>query len=262
MFNYRNTNWTFILAMILIIILGLLLDTLWFLIIGASFLFLSWATIMILGSIKIQWNYFFFSYSHGDREIPVIALTFDDGPHRDFTPRILEILDKHKIKAAFFCVGKRIEEYPEIFKKINNNGHLAGNHSYSHSPWFDIFPVQKMTEEILRTDKVIENLTGLKPKLFRAPFGVTNPALRKALRRTGHISVSWSLRSFDTVLKPEKALNKVIRNLNNGDIVLFHDRIPGTPQIIDKFISHCLESGLKFVRLDELLNINSDEIID
>lgn len=261
MFNYRNISFTFLLVILVFALSGVILDGgfqvsgYWLLVSGFWLLFSVWMTILILGSFFIRWNFYFFSHSHGDRSTPAISITFDDGPDAATTPKILDILEKHQIKATFFCVGNKIEKNPNLFKEIIGKGHIVGNHSYSHSPWFDLYSSAKMAREISMTDEIIFNLTGNKPKLFRPPYGVTNPMLKKALKRTGHQSVAWSLRSFDTVIHPEKVLLKVNRNLKNGDIILFHDRIPETAGIVEQFILEAQKSGKKFVPLDELLKI-------
>jgi peptidoglycan-N-acetylglucosamine deacetylase len=262
MFNYRNTNLTFLLVIILVIATGQLSGYWWFMVIGVLILLLSWLTILTLGAFKIGWNFYFFSYSHGDRSVPEVALTFDDGPDAEVTPKILEILEKYKVRATFFCIGKKIGNNPEIFKEIVSPDHEFGNHTYSHSSLFDLFSVKKMVKEILKTDDAIEKLYGHKPGLFRPPYGVTNPALRKALKKTGHVSVSWSVRSFDTVRKPETVLKKINKNVKNGDIILFHDNRPGTPVIVEEFIRHSLEKGRKFVSVGELLKIEPYKISD
>jgi peptidoglycan/xylan/chitin deacetylase (PgdA/CDA1 family) len=233
-------------------IFGLLLGHQWLLVAG-FLLLIVWITLLVLGSIFIQWNFYLFSYSHGDRNKPEIAITFDDGPDEKITPEILIILEKYNIKAAFFCIGEKIEKHPELFKKIVEQGHITGNHSYSHSFWFDFYFSKRMEEEISRTDELILKLTGKKPAFFRHPYGVTNPMLKKALKRTGHHPVSWSLRSNDTVKSPAKVLFSINQKLKNGDIVLFHDSMPETPGLVEQFIIDTKNRGMDFVGLEELL---------
>jgi peptidoglycan/xylan/chitin deacetylase (PgdA/CDA1 family) len=254
MLNFRNTTVACFILVTAFAIFGILLGNQWLLVAGFLMLIV-WITILVLGSIFIQWNFYFFSHSHGDRNTPEITITFDDGPDENITPEILSILEKYNIKAAFFCIGEKIEKHPELFKKIVEQGHITGNHSYSHSFWFDFYSSRRMGEEISRTDELILKLTGKKPTFFRHPYGVTNPMLKKALKRTGHHPVSWSLRSNDTVKSREKVLFSINNKLKNGDIVLFHDSMPETPGLVEQFIIDTKNKEIEFVSLDELLKL-------
>jgi peptidoglycan/xylan/chitin deacetylase (PgdA/CDA1 family) len=262
MFTCRNISLTFGLVLALVIAAGMLLSSLWFVIAGLVIAVSAWLTILILGSLNITWNFYLFSYGHGDPEIPTVAITFDDGPHPEHTFKVLDVLDKYQVKAAFFCIGKRVRENPEILKQITERGHITGNHSYNHSPWFDFYSAKKIVNEIRKTDEVMEGITGNKPLFFRPPFGVTNPQLLKALNTTGHLSVSWRLRSFDTVKSPESVIRKITRKVKGGDIVLLHDRLPASARVVEEFLMHCMKSGIRIVPLDELLNYRKDEITD
>jgi len=252
MLNYRNTTIVFLFVFFMCAFLAVIFHG-WFLVSCLLLLVIVWLAILVLGSIFIQWNFYFFSHSHGDRNSSEISITFDDGPDDTITPKILSILENHNIRAAFFCVGNKIEKYPEIFKNIVEKGHIAGNHSYSHSFWFDFYSSERMAEEISKTDELILKLSGKKNRFFRPPYGVTNPMLRKALKKTGQISVGWSLKSNDTVKNPDHVLLNLYKKLKNGDIVLFHDTIPATPELIEQFIINAKNTGKRFVRLDELL---------
>jgi len=215
--------------------------------------------LLVLGSIKINWNFYLTSYGHEKRQIPKIALTFDDGPDAQYTPQILEILKRNDVKATFFCVGNKIEINPDIFSKIVEDGHIVGNHSYTHSFWFDFFSPMRMVREIRQTDQLIKKHTGKKPWLFRPPYGVTNPFLRKALKKTEHKSISWSLRSFDTKKNSEKMLDSLKTKLKNGDVVLFHDTCAITVEKLEEFISYIKQEGKEIVGIDKLLKISAYE---
>ena len=215
--------------------------------------------INIIGSANIQFNYFFHSHCSSTTSIKEIAITFDDGPHPDITPKLLELLNKHNAKATFFCVGKNADAYNEIVAGIFSSGHILGNHSYGHSKFFDLFSSKKMKTEIIDTNEVITLITGKKPLLFRPPYGVTNPMLRKAINKSNMTSVGWSLRSFDTVRKGEKVLAKLIANTNPGDVVLFHDTNPNIITIIEEYIKWLQKNDFKIVSLTSLLNISAYE---
>ena len=105
--------------------------------------------INIIGSANIQLNYFVYSQCNATTSKKEIAITFDDGPHPDITPKLIELLKKHNIEAAFFCVGKNADANPEIVANIFTGGHIIGNHSYSHSKLFDLFSSKKMQQKFL-----------------------------------------------------------------------------------------------------------------
>lgn len=184
-----------------------------------------------------------------------IAITFDDGPDKEITPKILEVLKKHNVLAAFFCVGNRINDNKDILLQIHQAGHLIGNHTYSHSKWFDLFSSKKMFKELEETNNSIFQIIENKPIYFRPPYGVTNPTIRSALKNSNFIAVGWNLRSLDTIIKSkEKVLERLIKRVKSGDIILFHDTIPKTPEIIDIFITTVISKGFKIVRVDNFIN--------
>lgn len=222
-------------------------------------IFTLYLVINILGSVNIKLNYFFYSHCNAVTDKKEIALTFDDGPHPQSTPTLLEVLNQHNIKAAFFCTGKNAETNPDIVAKIVSSGNVIGNHSYGHSKFFDLLSARKMQNEILDTNKVIKSITGKNPLLFRPPYGVTNPMLRKAINKSKLISIGWSLRSFDTVKSREKVLLKLISKTQPGDIVLFHDTSPHIISIIENYLIWLKKNGFKIVSLTNLLNISAYE---
>lgn len=216
-------------------------------------------SVSIVGSSFIGLNYYMFSYCRAHTNEKIVAITFDDGPHPEITPRIKDVLKEKNVKAAFFWKGKNIEKYPKITKEIFNENHIIGNHTYYHSNLFDLSSSSRMIHEIDFTNNIIYKITGKYPVLFRPPFGVTNPMLKKALKNTGMISIGWSLRSFDTVKNKEKVLRKLVRKTKPGDIILFHDNISKTVDIIDEYITWLISNDYKVVSLDKLLKIKAYE---
>lgn len=183
-----------------------------------------------------------------------IAISFDDGPAENFTPQILETLRINNVKAVFFCIGNRIEGNEEIFKRLQEEDHIIGNHSYTHHFFFDLFSSKKMLNELKMTDRITEKLTGLKLKLFRPPYGVINPNLRKAIQEGDYIPVGWNVRSMDTTINDEKKLlSKVMRSLKPGAVYLFHDTCQSTLSMLPEFIKGVRENGYEIVRLDKML---------
>jgi len=215
--------------------------------------------LLAIGSIKISLNFYFPSLCKAKTKEKEIVLTFDDGPNPEITSGLLKILKNEKVLATFFCVGNQVNEYPEIIKEIDKNGHLIGNHSYSHHRWFDLFSSKKMIAEIKKTNDTIKKKIGKNPLLFRPPYGVTNPALKKALQEMDMISVGWSLRSFDTFKSKDKVLQKLKRKTQGGDVVLFHDTDEKNLEIIEEYLSWLKESGFKIVSLTKLFEIEAYE---
>lgn len=187
-----------------------------------------------------------------------IAISFDDGPTINYTPEIIKVLFEKNVKAAFFCIGERINGNENILKQLHNEGHIIGNHSYSHRFWFDLYSSEKMLNEMKQMDNKMVQITGLKPKFFRPPYGVTNPNLRKAILKGNYIPIGWNVRSMDTVIKnKEKLFNNVVRSLRPGAIILFHDTSKATLEILPRFIEETKGKGYEIVRLDILLKLEA-----
>jgi peptidoglycan/xylan/chitin deacetylase (PgdA/CDA1 family) len=221
---------------------------------------IGYLTILVWGTSVINSGFYMKAYCSGKPGNKVIGLTFDDGPHAEVTSVVLDILKNHNIKAAFFCIGEKMAEDPELVRRISEEGHLIGNHSYTHHFFFDLFGKKKMSEEILKTESVIRNITGKENKLFRPPFGVINPPLANVLKANDYKVVGWSLRSKDTVIKDnEKLMNRLSFGLKEGVIVLFHDRLEYMTDVLEKFINLAKSRGYSFERPDLLLNFKDDE---
>ncbi|CAN5172892.1 polysaccharide deacetylase family protein [soil metagenome] len=185
-----------------------------------------------------------------------ISITFDDGPHPEITPAILEVLREFQVKAAFFCIGYRMDQHQKLTKQIIEEGHIIGNHSWHHGWEFDFKSAHDMQVELNKTSHLLEQLIGLKTHYFRPPYGATNPNLAKAIKATNMVAIGWSLRSLDTTIKnPQKLAKRVSRRINDGDIVLFHDTQAGTVSALREFLKFCKEEGYKVVPLPELINI-------
>lgn len=178
-----------------------------------------------------------------------LVLTFDDGPHPDITPQILAILKKYNIRAVFFCTGKNIENQPDLAQKIVADGHRTGNHTMNHRFCFPFYPVARMKKEIADCQALIDSLQPAEmARLFRPPFGVTNPTLKRALKDSGYQVFGWDIRSLDTARLPSEILFKrIIRRIKPGSIILFHDTMPKTPDILERVINFAIEKGYSFI---------------
>lgn len=219
-----------------------------------------WSLIVFWGSAFIGSNYHIKTYCGNPLETEKkIALTFDDGPN-EVTLLVLDVLKKYNAKATFFCIGKNIETHPDILKRALEEGHTVGNHTYSHSPFFDFYDKDQVIAEIKRTDDLIESVLGKKVNLFRPPYGVTNPSIRRALAVTKHKTIGWNIRSFDGGIKNEKFIfDRIIKRIKPGGIVLLHDTAIQTVSVLEQLLTFLQKKNYAVVPLDELLNIKAYE---
>lgn len=217
--------------------------------------FVVFLAIVAWGSYFISSGLFIKAVLKGNPKKAEVAITFDDGPHPEHTPVVLQILKEHNIKATFFCIGEQMDSNLELMKRIVAEGHIIGNHSWKHGLWFDLQSAHSMQVELNRTNHLVQQHTGLLPNFFRPPYGVTNPNLAKAVKNVNMIAVGWSLRSMDTAIRDKNNLLKRVSNrVSAGDIVLFHDTQAGTVSALPLFIEHCKQKGLAIVPLDKLIN--------
>lgn len=153
-----------------------------------------------------------------------IAITIDDGPDPEVTPRVLDILDQHATFATFFCIGDRVMAHPALTRDIARRGHAIENHSLRHPNHFSLLGPRAMAAEIGAAQDVIGSVVGTAPLFFRAPAGLRNPFLDPVLARLGLRLASWTRRGFDTVTnRPATVLGRLVRGLGSGDILLLHD---------------------------------------
>lgn len=187
----------------------------------------------------------------------VIALTFDDGPHPVYTPRILDILDEYQVKATFFMIGSRMEEYPEIVKEVSDQGHLIANHTYSHPSNLKTESLTNVLAEVSQCQSSISRLSGQNNQLFRPPRGILSPAIITTLQKQGYRIVLWSISAdHHDAPTPELMALRVIKHAHPGAIVLIHDgrtesrwKDVEATRLIIKYLSG---QGYRFVTLEEL----------
>jgi peptidoglycan-N-acetylglucosamine deacetylase len=251
MLNFRNTNIFFVLLLLLLIGLHIKYGLPWFI---YPLLFVAYSLIVFYGCYYVGSNFFIKIVCSANTTKKEIAISFDDGPVTSYTPEILQLLKQDNIKATFFCIGNRIAGNENIVQQIKNEGHIIGNHSYSHHFWFDMFSAKKMQDDLQQMDEEMKRVTGLRPKLFRPPYGVTNPNLKKAIVNGGYTPVGWSVRSMDTVIKDgEKLLAKINASLKPGAVFLFHDTSKTTLEVLPQFIQEVKNKGYQIIALDKLL---------
>jgi peptidoglycan/xylan/chitin deacetylase (PgdA/CDA1 family) len=221
---------------------------------------LLWLMIVLWGSFFIASNYHIKALCSNPLETEnYIALTFDDGPNEN-TLLVLDLLKVYNAKAAFFCIGKQIEKHPEIVQRIIDEGHIVGNHSYSHSHFFDFFRKKKLINELNQTDALLEQFVGKKIKLFRPPYGVTNPSIRRALQVTKHQVIGWNIRSLDGAVKNQEVLyNRITKRVAPGGIVLLHDTRLHSVKVLEQLLQFLQENKYTVVSLEQLLKIKAYE---
>ena len=210
-----------------------------------------------LGSYKIEMKFFLNSICEVPNSKNKVAITFDDGPNAEFTPKVLDILDEHNAKATFFCIGTNVDKQPEVLKEINKRGHTIGNHSYSHDVKFDMSPVHVVKEDLVKNESLIEAEISKKPLHFRPPFGVTNPKIAKAVKQLGMISVGWNIRTLDTTVDSEDKIFDRTKNIKAGDIVLLHDTSDKSINVLKRLLKALDEKGLSSVTINELAKIEA-----
>ena len=168
-----------------------------------------------------------------------IALTIDDGPDSVVTPQVLDLLDRHAVRATFFCIGEKAARYPDLCRDIVRRGHAVENHSQHHRHHFSLMGRRGITRELQAAQDALTTITGQRPLFFRAPAGLRNPFLDPVLARLGLQLASWSARGFDTrVSDIERVRNRLLHGLRAGAILLVHDgnaarTSEGQPVILD-----------------------------
>ena len=252
--RFRIVNFVCLLFLVLLLIFCWQFEFSFFVLIIPFFV---WITLTSLGVFEIRLNYFLKAYhQQKNSQQKIISLTFDDGP-TEFTPRILDILEKNHAKATFFCIGKQIEKYPEILRNASNLEHVIGNHTFHHSSKNGFYSSQKIVEEISSTNEIIFDTINLKPKLFRPPFGITNPHIADAISQTKHDVIGWSLRSLDTIIDDEQKLfDRISSKIKPGCIILMHDTSDKTANVLEQLFVFLQKENYKVVPLDELLKID------
>lgn len=155
---------------------------------------------------------------------PEIAITIDDGPNPAVTPAVLKILAEQNAKATFFCIASRAQQYPELVKQIIDAGHDIENHSMFHRHNFSMMGMGGLKKELTAAQQTLHGLTGRMPQYFRAPAGLRNPFLDPVLHGLDVKLASWTRRGFDTrTSDADLVLQRLLRNLAAGDILLLHD---------------------------------------
>lgn len=192
------------------------------------------------------------------KEAKRIALTFDDGPDKTYTPLILDVLKKREIKATFFVVGTQVAKYGDVMKRISAEGHAIGNHTWDHAD-LTKRTAEQIAQEISRTDEAIRKALGTGTKLFRPPYGAANDKVKAALADADQQLIQWTVDTRDWAgTAPTEIVEKVKKQAKPGGIILMHcfggknGKLDNTIEALPLVIDYLKEEGYTFVTVPEL----------
>lgn len=183
-------------------------------------------------------------------EVKQVALTFDDGPHKQYTEKLLDGLKERQVHATFFLMGEMIAGKEDLVIRMKEEGHLIGNHSYQHAQLSKI-PEEKVWESIYQTSDLIESITTYRPEFFRPPYGEWSTSLEEDSDMT---MVLWDIDSLDWKLQnTQQIVNRVVKDVEDGDIILMHDIFQTSVEAALAIIDVLHKEGYEFVTVDELM---------
>ncbi len=196
------------------------------------------------------------SVVHVRTEERVVALTFDDGPHPRYTPRLLEVLARHDVKATFFMVGINVERYPSAAHAVADAGHEIGNHTMHHAR-LSGRDEEAIRDEVEACERLILDTTKVKPVLFRAPEGARGKTIYTVLDSMGYRQILWNLDTLDWQGRSSAAITAAVtKGIRGGDIILCHDYVSGelkSDEALERLIPALKARGYRFVTVSELL---------
>lgn len=192
----------------------------------------------------------------------VVYLTFDDGPHPPETERVLDVLRERGAKATFFLIGSKVSGNEAVLRRMLEEGHALGLHTYSHAGTFPLLSFDKMLADVNEGKRAVESVAGKKISLFRPPFGVTNPTIAKVIRTLGLQTVGWDVRSFDTMFCKSSehsckqsghdwyvpVVERIMKQVRPGSVILLHDRLDGASDLLALLLDSLAASGYDFTR--------------
>ena len=197
-----------------------------------------------------------------DTHQKIVALTFDDGPHKKYTDKILAILKMNDIKATFFVVGKNVEAYPEVVKATYAGGHVIGNHTYSHYYLSDLSG-DKIEEELTKANQIINKVIGVSPFLFRPPYASCSAKSVRVTKRLDLKTIVWAAAAaeyYPDRTSSEKIAAEIVKLVKPGAIILLHDGGGNREKSVEALpiiITALRSQGYEFVTVPELLNIKA-----
>ncbi len=202
-------------------------------------------------------------FRRGSEELRYVALTFDDGPHPRFTRQILDTLQERDVRATFFVVGRHVDRYPEVVRRMLDEGHEVGSHTYNH---LNMLRADEETtiSELSQTEQALKRAADFTPRLFRPPRGLYNSTVLQVAHDRGYTMALWSLSSQDWLgTSPRRMVRSITSQTSGGDILLFHDSgdfftaagadRTNTVAALGPIIDNLREEGYEFVTVTELM---------
>lgn len=239
--------------------------------------FMVWASASIRSGVYVR----AFCCEKTDRK--VVYLTFDDGPHPPETVRVLDVLRESGARATFFLIGSKVSGNEAVLRRMLEEGHALGLHTYSHAGTFPLLSFDKMLADVNEGKRAVESVAGKKISLFRPPFGVTNPTISKVVRTLGLQTVAWDVRSFDTMFCKSSehsckqsehsckqsgysckssehsckqsgydwyvpVVERIMKQVRPGSVILLHDRLDGASELLALLLDSLAAAGYDFTR--------------
>ena len=192
--------------------------------------------------------------THGDESLNQVALTFDDGPNRKHTPQILDILKQYNVKGTFFVLGEQVKENPAVLRRVIEEGHEIGNHTFSH-PQLKRLSDEDVRRELVSTQDEIRKVLGRAPALLRPPYGAYRDASLSLFKELGLHVILWSVDTNDWRRKGDVVVRTVSRDARNGSIILFHDNKTETVRVLPQIIEELRGRGFRLVTVSEMTGL-------
>lgn len=244
---------------------------------------LSITVFMVWASASIRSGVYVRAFCREKTDRKVVYLTFDDGPHPPETERVLDVLRERGASATFFLIGSKVSGNEAVLRRILEEGHALGLHTYSHAGTFPLLSFDKMLADVNEGKRAVESVAGKKISLFRPPFGVTNPTIAKVIRTLGLQTVGWDVRSFDTMFCKSSehsckssehsckqsehsckksghsckqsghdwyvpVVERIMKQVRPGSVILLHDRLDGASSLLALLLDSLAASGYDFTR--------------
>lgn len=244
---------------------------------------LSITVFMVWASASIRSGVYVRAFCREKTDRKVVYLTFDDGPHPPETERVLDVLRERGAMATFFLIGSKVSGNEAVLRRMLEEGHALGLHTYSHAGTFPLMSFDKMLADVNEGKCAVESVAGKKISLFRPPFGVTNPTIAKVVRTLGLHTVGWDVRSFDTMFCKSSehsckqsgysckqsehsckqsgysckqsghdwyvpVVERIMKQVRPGSVILLHDRLDGASELLSLLLDSLAASGYDFTR--------------